>query len=90
MIFRYLVLIEDKGKVYAFDRDNNCFLLPVSFPHEKEPRHVKNTLVDAEMIIEEVPVEGTDRKDRINRLLIYDIIVYEVIVFKFGYIIILG
>lgn len=76
--FRYLVLIEDKGKVYAFDRDNSCYLIPnVSFPHEKERRHVTNTLIDSEMIIEHVEIEGKEVK--LYRLLIYDIIIYEVI-----------
>uniref|UniRef100_A0A914BXE9 mRNA-capping enzyme n=1 Tax=Acrobeloides nanus TaxID=290746 RepID=A0A914BXE9_9BILA len=73
---RYLVLIEDKGKVYAFDRDNSCYLIPnVSFPHEKERRHVTNTLIDSEMIIEHVEIEGKEVK--LYRLLIYDIIIYE-------------
>lgn len=77
MFSRYLVLIEDRGKVYAFDRDNNCFLLPnLSFPHPTENRHIKNTLVDAEMIIEEL-----DNGKKMPRLLIYDVITYEVVVY---------
>lgn len=48
----------------------------MAFPHETEKRNVKNTLVDAEMIIEHVEMGGKDIK--LYRLLIYDLIIYEV------------
>ncbi|KAI6213714.1 hypothetical protein M3Y94_00183900 [Aphelenchoides besseyi] len=69
---RYLVLIDDAEQVYAFDRDNNPFeLRNISFPHRKHPRHIKDTLVDAEMVID--TVNGEERP----RLLIYDIVHFE-------------
>ncbi|KAI6220636.1 MRNA-capping enzyme [Aphelenchoides fujianensis] len=73
---RYLVLIEDEGLVYAFDRDNNVFeLRGLQFPHRKwtpeQPRFVKQTLVDAEMVIDSL--DGVETP----RLLIYDIIAFE-------------
>jgi mRNA-capping enzyme len=76
---RYLVLIKDEDQIYAFDRDNNVFELNgISFPHRKHDRHVRNTLVDAEMIIEHIP-ELNGQPARIRpRLLIYDIVKFEV------------
>ncbi|PAV67098.1 hypothetical protein WR25_24634 isoform B [Diploscapter pachys] len=69
---RYLVYIADENNIYAFDRDNEVFQIKgISFPHRKEPRHVQNTLVDTEMIID--VINGEERP----RLLIYDIIQFE-------------
>ncbi|GMS81928.1 hypothetical protein PENTCL1PPCAC_4103, partial [Pristionchus entomophagus] len=69
---RYLIYIIDKGQVYAFDRDNEVFPLPrLTFPHRKEPRHITNTLVDCELIFDNVDGRETPR------ILIYDIITFE-------------
>ncbi|CAB3410852.1 unnamed protein product [Caenorhabditis bovis] len=72
---RYMVFICDQGEVFAFDRDNEVFEIHnLDFP-AKNGGHIKNTLVDAEMIIEKVK-EG-DRIHTIPRLLIYDIIHFD-------------
>lgn len=74
---RYMVLINDEDEIFAFDRDNNVFRIPdITFPHRKEGRHIKDTLVDTEMIIEKVKGEG-GRVREVPRLLIYDIIKFE-------------
>lgn len=50
-----MVLIDDEDSIYAFDRDNSVFRISgISFPHRKESRHIQNTLLDCEMIIEKV------------------------------------
>lgn len=50
-----MVLIDDEDSIYAFDRNNNVFKLScITFPHKKEFRHIQNTLLDCEMIIEKV------------------------------------
>uniref|UniRef100_A0A0N5AHZ1 mRNA-capping enzyme n=1 Tax=Syphacia muris TaxID=451379 RepID=A0A0N5AHZ1_9BILA len=71
---RYLVLINDEDKVFAFDRDNNVFRIPdVTFLCARKNRHLKSTLVDAEMIIDKV--KGQNGKEiQVPRLLIYDVI----------------
>ncbi|KAI1716071.1 mRNA capping enzyme, catalytic domain-containing protein [Ditylenchus destructor] len=77
---RYMVSWKADGvsQVYAFDRDNNVFIIPnVTFLHRKLGRHLTNTLVDAEMIIEKVKDEKTGKINEIPRLLIYDIIAFE-------------
>uniref|UniRef100_A0A158QR87 mRNA-capping enzyme n=1 Tax=Haemonchus placei TaxID=6290 RepID=A0A158QR87_HAEPC len=74
---RYMVYICDENEVYAFDRDNEVFLIQgLSFPHRKHPRHIVNTLVDSEMIIDHVKDEHGNTRD-LPRLLIYDIIHFE-------------
>ncbi|KJH53399.1 mRNA capping enzyme, catalytic domain protein [Dictyocaulus viviparus] len=74
---RYMVYICDENEIYAFDRDNEVFLIQgLSFPHRKHPRHIVNTLVDAEMIIDHVKDEHGNMVD-LPRLLIYDIIHLE-------------
>uniref|UniRef100_A0A915BLY8 mRNA-capping enzyme n=1 Tax=Parascaris univalens TaxID=6257 RepID=A0A915BLY8_PARUN len=74
---RYMMLINDEDEIYAFDRDNNVFRIPsISFPHRKEARHIRDTLVDTEVIIDKVPGENGTLK-RTPRMLIYDIIKYE-------------
>uniref|UniRef100_A0A914VM93 mRNA-capping enzyme n=1 Tax=Plectus sambesii TaxID=2011161 RepID=A0A914VM93_9BILA len=73
---RYMFLIEDENKVYAFDRDHNAFLISnLRFPHRKEPRHIRDTLLDGEMIIDKVVDQG--REQNIPRYLIYDVIKFE-------------
>ncbi|CEF63181.1 mRNA-capping enzyme [Strongyloides ratti] len=74
---RYLVLIKDEDEIYAFDRDNNVFKINnLYFPHRKEIRHIKDTLVDTEIIMEKTPVSEDEFKT-IPRMLIYDVIHYE-------------
>lgn len=77
--FRYLVLIEDYKQVYAFDRDNNVFQLHgLSFVNRKTGQPLRGTLVDAEMIIDKAMDERTKEVVETPRLLIYDIISFEV------------
>lgn len=69
---RYLMLIDAEDEVYFFDRDHCVFKVHgLKFPHRKEPRHLMNTLIDGEMVI--------DKVDGINipRFLAYDIIKFE-------------
>jgi mRNA-capping enzyme len=74
---RYMVLIKDEGQIYAFDRDNNVFeLADISFPHRKHNRHVRDTLIDAEVVIEHLQMNGEPGRIR-PRLLIYDIVKFE-------------
>ena len=42
------MLIEERGKVFMFDRDHTVFAAPqFTFPRRKYPdQHIKNTLVD--------------------------------------------
>ncbi|KAF5300294.1 hypothetical protein FQA39_LY11151 [Lamprigera yunnana] len=69
---RYLMLIENEEEVYFFDRDNCVFIVKgLKFPHRKELRHLRDTLVDGEMVIDKV--NGIN----IPRFLIYDIIKFE-------------
>ncbi|KAL3280723.1 hypothetical protein HHI36_003959 [Cryptolaemus montrouzieri] len=67
---RYLMLIDGKDEVYFIDRDNNVFKVAgLLFPQRKDPeRHLKDTLLDGEMVIDKV--NGVD----IPRYLAYDII----------------
>jgi mRNA-capping enzyme len=75
---RYLVLIKDEDQVYAFDRDNNVFELNgISFPHRKHDRHICDTLIDSEMIIEHIPAINNEPAKIRPRLLIYDIVKFE-------------
>jgi len=43
-----MMLIEDKNKIYMFDRDNNVFEIShLEFPKDGDyTHHLKNTLVD--------------------------------------------
>lgn len=48
---RYLVWIENENQVYALDRELNVFrLLYLPFFHPSLEKHIRNTLVDAEMV----------------------------------------
>lgn len=68
------MLIEAEKEIYAFDRDNNPFLITsISFLNRLTKAHIRNTLVDAEMIIERI-----NEKQITPRLLIYDMIIFEV------------
>ncbi|XP_044742570.1 mRNA-capping enzyme [Chrysoperla carnea] len=69
---RYMMLIDKENEVYFFDRDHNVFKVEgVAFPHRKEKRHLTNTLLDGEMVIDHVNEEA------IPRYLVYDIIKFE-------------
>jgi len=70
---RYLMLIKDRNQVYMLDRDNAVFQIRnLDFPLRKNlEEHLKNTLVDGELIVDEV--EGR----KIPRYLIYDIIKFQ-------------
>uniref|UniRef100_A0A0N5BNW6 mRNA-capping enzyme n=1 Tax=Strongyloides papillosus TaxID=174720 RepID=A0A0N5BNW6_STREA len=74
---RYLVLIKDEDEIYAFDRNNNVFKINnLYFPHRKELRHIRDTLVDTEIIMEKTPI-SEDEFRTIPRMLIYDVVHYE-------------
>ncbi|KAG5873922.1 hypothetical protein JTB14_030347 [Gonioctena quinquepunctata] len=70
---RYMLLIDGEDEVFFFDRDHNIFRVDgLRFVHRKDAqRHLKNTLLDGEMVIDKV--NGED----IPRFLAYDIIVFE-------------
>lgn len=70
---RYMMLIDGEGEVYMLDRDNCVFkVFGLRFLHRKDlRRHLKNTLIDGEMVIDKV-----DNQD-IPRYLCYDIISFE-------------
>uniref|UniRef100_A0AAF5CZB4 mRNA-capping enzyme n=1 Tax=Strongyloides stercoralis TaxID=6248 RepID=A0AAF5CZB4_STRER len=74
---RYLVFIKDEDEIYAFDRNNDVFKINnLYFPHRKKHRHIKDTLVDTEIIMEKTPI-SEDKFKTIPRMLIYDVIHYE-------------
>lgn len=68
-----MMLIDGEEEVYFFDRDHNCFKVTgLFFPHRKDlHKHLKNTLIDGEMVIDKVNGE------EIPRYLAYDIVLYE-------------
>ncbi|XP_018568622.1 mRNA-capping enzyme [Anoplophora glabripennis] len=70
---RYMMLIDGEDEVYFFDRDHNIFKVDgVRFVHRKDiRRHLKDTLLDGEMVIDKV--NGED----IPRYLAYDIVKFE-------------
>lgn len=70
---RYMMLIHQQDEIYFFDRDNSCFKVDsLKFPQMKDlTKHIKNTLLDGEMVIDKV--EG----QLVPRYLVYDIIRYE-------------
>lgn len=70
---RYMMLIYRQHEIYFFDRDNSCFKVDnLCFPSVKDlTRHIKNTLVDGEMVIDKVNGQN------VPRYLVYDIIRYE-------------
>ena len=75
---RYMMLILKECEVYFFDRDNSCFKVDnLRFPHVKDlTKHVNNTLLDGEMVID--IVNGAN----VPRYLVYDIIQYENVNFR--------
>ncbi|XP_077869610.1 mRNA-capping enzyme-like [Saccoglossus kowalevskii] len=69
---RYMMLIDGPGEIYMFDRNNAVFAVPqLVFPQRKQNGHIKNTLLDGEMIIDKV------NQQSVPRYLIYDIITFE-------------
>lgn len=70
---RYMMLIHKEREIFFFDRDNSCFKVDnLRFPNVKDlTRHIKNTLVDGEMVIDKVNGKN------VPRFLVYDIIRYE-------------
>ncbi|CAG0898456.1 unnamed protein product [Darwinula stevensoni] len=70
---RYLMLIDGAQEIYFIDRDNCVFHVKMlTFPKRKElNRHISDTLVDGEMVIDEV------KGKKIPRFLIYDIIRFQ-------------
>ncbi|XP_013383469.1 mRNA-capping enzyme [Lingula anatina] len=70
---RYLMLIDGKNRIFMVDRDNCVFhVTNLCFPKRKNlEAHISKTLVDGEMIMDEV-----DGKS-VPRYLIYDIIRFE-------------
>ncbi|CAF1080090.1 unnamed protein product [Didymodactylos carnosus] len=63
---RYMMLIEEKDKVYMLDQGDNVFAIDhIQFPCNAEyTSHLKDTLVDGELVIDNV--DGSD-KLRCNR-----------------------
>lgn len=70
---RYMMLILKENEVYFFDRDHSCFQVQnMKFPQRKDlKRHICNTLLDGEMVIDKV------NGQHIPRYLVYDVIKYE-------------
>lgn len=70
---RYMMLILKEGEVYFFDRDNSCFQVEgLRFLYRKDLRkHLKDTLLDGEMVI-----------DKVNELTIPRYLVYDVLKFS--------
>jgi mRNA-capping enzyme len=70
---RYMMLILQEHEIYFLDRDNCVFQVSaLKFPHRKDrDRHLVNTLLDGEMVIDKV--NGQD----IPRYLAYDIITFD-------------
>ncbi|GAB0087241.1 mRNA-capping enzyme [Sergentomyia squamirostris] len=70
---RYIMLIKGENEIYFFDRDHACFeVVGMRFPHRTDlNRHLTNTLLDGEMVIDKVNGQS------IPRYLAYDVIKYE-------------
>ncbi|XP_034827857.1 mRNA-capping enzyme isoform X2 [Maniola hyperantus] len=69
---RYMMLIDGKDEVYMIDRDNCVFKVHnLQFLHNKDDRHLKNTLLDGELVIDKV--DGVEKP----RYLCYDIIRFD-------------
>lgn len=70
---RYMMLIHQEREIYFFDRDNSCFKVDgLKFPQMKDlTKHIKNTLLDGEMVIDKVKGKS------FPRYLAYDIIRFE-------------
>ncbi|KAL6257564.1 hypothetical protein P5V15_011138 [Pogonomyrmex californicus] len=69
---RYMMLAQGDGEVYFIDRDNSVFEVNnLTFPHVRENRCLRDTLMDGEMVIDK------DKDKDIPRYLVYDVIMYD-------------
>ncbi|KPI98564.1 PREDICTED: mRNA-capping enzyme [Papilio xuthus] len=69
---RYMMLIDGKDRVFMLDRDFSIFKVDgLIFLHNKTMKHLTDTLLDGEMVIDK---EDGEEK---NRYLCYDIIRFE-------------
>lgn len=69
---RYMMLIDGEDEIYFFDRDNSCFKVEgLTFFRRDLQTHLKNTLIDGEMVIDKHAGQN------LPRFLIYDIVTYE-------------
>jgi mRNA-capping enzyme len=69
---RYMMLINGENEIYFFDRDNSCFKVEgMTFLRRDLRTHIKNTLVDGEMVIDRHAGQN------MPRFLIYDFITYD-------------
>ena len=67
---RYMMLIDGPDRVYFIDRDNAVFKVQnLKFYHRKaEDRHLSNTLLDGEMVIDEVTSQDFVMFSRLSSL----------------------
>ncbi|XP_058126525.1 mRNA-capping enzyme [Anopheles ziemanni] len=70
---RYMMLIHREKEIYFFDRDNSVFAVEgIRFPSLEDPnRHLADTLVDGEMVIDKYGDQLTPR------YLVYDVIYFQ-------------
>ena len=70
---RYLLFISDENKIFMLDRDNCVFQIKnLRFPNRKDLNvHLKDSIFDGEMIVDEVNGE------KFPRFLIYDALVFQ-------------
>ncbi|XP_011164113.1 mRNA-capping enzyme [Solenopsis invicta] len=69
---RYMMLVQGDGEVFFVDRDNCVFEVNgLKFPHGRENRSLRDTLMDGEMVIDK------DKGKNIPRYLVYDVIMYD-------------
>lgn len=70
---RYLMFIQGENEIYFIDRDNSVFEVEgLKFLHRKNlDHHLKDTLLDGEMIIDKVDGQN------IPRYLVYDVVAFE-------------
>ena len=71
---RYMMLILDESRIYFMDRKASFFRIDgIKFPRKSAPNdHLKNTLLDGEMVIDRI-----DKHKTCPRYLIYDVVVFE-------------
>ncbi|XP_050441542.1 mRNA-capping enzyme-like [Adelges cooleyi] len=70
---RYMMFIQAENEVYFIDRDNSVFeVVDLKFFHRKNlDHHLKDTLLDGEMIIDKVDNQN------FPRYLVYDVVAFE-------------
>ena len=76
---RYMMLIDGRDETYFIDRDNCVYKITgLTFLHRKNSnKHIEDTLVDGEMVIDTVVDDITGVQNKVPRFLITDIIRYE-------------